>query len=148
MLTSSPESPLSFQKEVKRAEKSNVMDVYSSGEIESMTQSELNSLSSLFTNSTLPPVLGAQTRSSFVQKREFVAKMCEGLSEVEKETEGYLVCGSDAFFPFQDNVHRLARSGVKVIVAPGGSVQDEGVLQTAKDYEMTVFRTPWRLFHH
>jgi AICAR transformylase/IMP cyclohydrolase PurH len=55
---------------------------------------------------------------------------------------------SDAFFPFSDNIHRAKRSGVSYVAAPGGSVQDQQVLDTADTYGMVVARTSWRLFHH
>ncbi|MBQ8801786.1 MAG: phosphoribosylaminoimidazolecarboxamide formyltransferase, partial [Clostridium sp.] len=56
--------------------------------------------------------------------------------------------GSDAFFPFGDNVDRAAKSGVKYIVQPGGSIRDDQVIETANKYGMVMAFTGVRLFHH
>ena len=56
--------------------------------------------------------------------------------------------GSDAFFPFGDNIERAKRSGVSYIAEPGGSVRDDVVIDTANKYGMTVAFTGMRLFHH
>ena len=56
--------------------------------------------------------------------------------------------GSDAFFPFGDNIERAKRSGVKYIAEPGGSVRDDIVIETANKYGMTIAFTGMRLFHH
>lgn len=56
--------------------------------------------------------------------------------------------GSDAFFPFGDNVERARRSGVQYIVQPGGSIRDDNVIATADKYGMTMCFTGLRLFHH
>ena len=56
--------------------------------------------------------------------------------------------GSDAFFPFGDNIERAKRSGVSYVAEPGGSVRDDGVIETANKYGMTVAFTGMRLFHH
>ena len=56
--------------------------------------------------------------------------------------------GSDAFFPFGDNVERAKRSGVRYIVQPGGSIRDDNVIETADKYGMTMCFTGMRLFHH
>ncbi len=56
--------------------------------------------------------------------------------------------GSDAFFPFGDNVERARRSGVQYIVQPGGSIRDDNVIATADKYGMTMCFTSLRLFHH
>jgi phosphoribosylaminoimidazolecarboxamide formyltransferase/IMP cyclohydrolase len=56
--------------------------------------------------------------------------------------------GSDAFFPFSDNVQRLSRSGAKFIAAPTGSVNDLDVLETAEKLGITFVEQPIRLFHH
>jgi len=55
---------------------------------------------------------------------------------------------SDAFFPFVDNVFRAARSGVKYIAAPGGSVNDKGVHDAAEQCGITFVDQSTRLFHH
>ena len=56
--------------------------------------------------------------------------------------------GSDAFFPFGDNIERAKKSGVKYIAEPGGSVRDDVVIETANKYGMTIAFTGMRLFHH
>ena len=56
--------------------------------------------------------------------------------------------GSDAFFPFGDNVERAAKSGVKYIAQPGGSIRDDLVIETADKYNMVMSFTGVRLFHH
>ena len=59
-----------------------------------------------------------------------------------------VTCGSDAFFPFGDNVERARKSGVKYIVQPGGSIRDDNVIETADKYGMVMAFTGMRLFHH
>ena len=56
--------------------------------------------------------------------------------------------GSDAFFPFSDNVERAHKSGVKYIVQPGGSVRDDAVIECCDKYDMVMAFTGIRLFHH
>ena len=56
--------------------------------------------------------------------------------------------GSDAFFPFGDNIERAKRSGVSYIAEPGGSVRDDLVIETADKYGMVIAFTGMRLFHH
>ena len=56
--------------------------------------------------------------------------------------------GSDAFFPFGDNIERAHRSGVKYVAQPGGSVRDDNVIATCDKYGMTMCFTGIRLFHH
>ena len=56
--------------------------------------------------------------------------------------------GSDAFFPFGDNVERARRSGVQYIAEPGGSVRDDNVIETADQYNMVMAFNGLRLFHH
>ncbi len=56
--------------------------------------------------------------------------------------------GSDAFFPFGDNIERAHRSGVKYVAQPGGSIRDEQVIETCNKYEMAMCFTGIRLFHH
>ena len=59
------------------------------------------------------------------------------------------VClGSDAFFPFGDNIERANRSGVKFIAQPGGSIRDDNVIMTCDKYNMVMAFTGTRLFHH
>ncbi len=59
-----------------------------------------------------------------------------------------VVLGSDAFFPFSDNIERAHRSGVKYIAEPGGSVRDDLVIECADKYDMVMSFTGIRLFHH
>ena len=56
--------------------------------------------------------------------------------------------GSDAFFPFSDNIERAKKSGVKYIAQPGGSVRDDLVIEAADNYDMVMAFTGIRLFHH
>lgn len=56
--------------------------------------------------------------------------------------------GSDAFFPFGDNIERAHKSGVKYVAQPGGSVRDDNVIETCDKYGMTMCFTGIRLFHH
>ena len=56
--------------------------------------------------------------------------------------------GSDAFFPFGDNIERAHKSGVKYIAQPGGSIRDDNVVETCNKYGMTMAFTGIRLFHH
>ena len=56
--------------------------------------------------------------------------------------------GSDAFFPFSDNIERARKSGVAYIAQPGGSVRDEDVIATCNKYNMAMVFTGIRLFHH
>lgn len=122
---------LSFKKGIKRPEKSNAIDVFVEGIIDAPSMagtSERRQWESLF--DTVPAPLTAEERK----------KHAATLREV--------VCSSDAFFPFDDNVHRCARSGVKYIAAPGGSVMDDICIQAANEHGIVVARTELRLFHH
>ena len=56
--------------------------------------------------------------------------------------------GSDAFFPFSDNIGRAKKSGVKYIAQPGGSVRDDAVIDCCNQYGMVMAFTGIRLFHH
>ena len=70
------------------------------------------------------------------EKREWLDKMSD------------VALGSDAFFPFGDNIERAHRSGVKYVAQPGGSVRDDNVIETCNKYGMTMCFTGIRLFHH
>lgn len=59
-----------------------------------------------------------------------------------------VVLGSDAFFPFSDNIDRAKKSGVKYIVQPGGSIRDDLVIESANNYGMVMVCNGVRLFHH
>ena len=65
---------------------------------------------------------------------------------LDKNTE--VACGSDAFFPFSDNIERAFRSGVKYVAEPGGSIRDDLVIAAANDHDMVMAFTGIRLFHH
>ena len=70
------------------------------------------------------------------QRREYLSKI-SGAS-----------LGSDAFFPFPDNIERAAQSGVKYVAQPGGSIRDDLVIKACDDYGMAMVMTGHRLFHH
>ena len=76
----------------------------------------------------------------------------EELSDAEKRDwlsrSAGLALGSDAFFPFGDNIERAARSGVVCVAQPGGSIRDDNVIETADKYGMVMCFTGIRLFHH
>ena len=63
-------------------------------------------------------------------------------------TKTDVALGSDAFFPFSDNIERAYKSGVKYIAEPGGSIRDDVVIECADKYDMVVAFTGMRLFHH
>ncbi len=65
---------------------------------------------------------------------------------LDKNTD--VALGSDAFFPFGDNIERAHRSGVKYVAQPGGSVRDDNVIDTCNKYNMAMCFTGMRLFHH
>ncbi len=76
----------------------------------------------------------------------------EPLTAAEKKlwiaAQSGVTCGSDAFFPFGDNVERAHKSGVQYIAEPGGSIRDDHVIATADKYGMVMAFTGMRLFHH
>ena len=63
-------------------------------------------------------------------------------------TQTGVTVGSDAFFPFGDNVERARKSGVQYIAEPGGSIRDDNVIETADKYNIVLAFTGMRLFHH
>ena len=63
-------------------------------------------------------------------------------------TQSGVTVGSDAFFPFGDNVERARKSGVAYIAEPGGSIRDDNVIETANKYGIAMAFTGMRLFHH
>ncbi|MDX1358981.1 MAG: phosphoribosylaminoimidazolecarboxamide formyltransferase, partial [Clostridia bacterium] len=65
---------------------------------------------------------------------------------LEKLTD--VTLGSDAFFPFRDNIDRAYRSGARYIVQPGGSVRDDIVVEACDEYGIVMVNTGTRLFHH
>ena len=69
-------------------------------------------------------------------KEEWLAKLTD------------VAIGSDAFFPFGDNIERAAKSGVTYVAEPGGSIRDDNVIETCDKYDMVMAFTGQRLFHH
>ena len=63
-------------------------------------------------------------------------------------TKTGVALGSDAFFPFSDNIERAKRSGVSYIAQPGGSIRDDLVIECCDKYNMVMAFTHMRLFHH
>ena len=114
---------LHFKKGVKRAEKANAIDNYVTDQI-----GDMNHWLSLF--ETAPQPFTPE------MKREWLKSM-KGL-----------VVSSDAFFPFPDNVDRVAQSGVETIAAPSGSVMDKVVVETCEEKKISMVFTEYRLFHH
>ncbi|MDO4746295.1 MAG: phosphoribosylaminoimidazolecarboxamide formyltransferase, partial [Bacillota bacterium] len=85
------------------------------------------------------------------QWQKFFTKQPEPLTREEKKAwlsqmDG-VALGSDAFFPFSDNIDRAKRSGVKYIAQPGGSVRDDLVIESCNDYGMVMYFSGMRLFH-
>eukprot|EP00667_Euglena_gracilis_P005317 EG_transcript_5356 len=117
-----------WKKGVKRANKSNAIDLYVSGEIAAATAEERKDWEAYFEE--VPALLTPQEKTDFIGQTTDVA------------------LSSDAFFPFSDNVHRARRSGVGYVVAPGGSNNDPAVISAADGYGMVVCHTTTRLFHH
>ena len=70
------------------------------------------------------------------EKKEWIAKNTD------------VSVGSDAFFPFGDNIERAHKSGVKYIAEPGGSIRDDHVIMTCNKYDIAMAFTKIRLFHH
>ena len=84
--------------------------------------------------------------------QQFFKTKPEPLTKEEKKawlaTFDGVSLGSDAFFPFGDNIERAKRSGVKFVAQPGGSIRDDNVIETCNKYNMTMSFTGIRLFHH
>lgn len=116
-----------WAKGVKRPEKSNAIDLYVSGQIPT-SEPEKTEYESKFAE--LPEPLSLAERAEWLGKLKDVA------------------LSSDAFFPFPDNVYRAARSGVKFVAAPSGSVMDKAVFAAADSHNMVYVENPIRLFHH
>lgn len=86
-----------------------------------------------------------------IWEKYFVIKPEKFTAEEQKaylETIDGVSVGSDAFFPFGDNIERAYRSGVKYIAEPGGSIRDDLVIECADKYDMVMAFTKMRLFHH
>ena len=117
---------LEFVDKIRRPDRDNAIDIYISDEYEDILADGVWQQ----TFKTKPPVLTAE------MKKEWIAR-----------NQGVTV-GSDAFFPFGDNVERAHKSGVQYIVQPGGSIRDDNVIATADKYGMVMSFTGVRLFHH
>ncbi len=117
---------LPFKSGMRRADRDNVIDVYISDEYEDVLADGI--WENYFTEKPAP-----LTRE---EQKAYLA----GISGV--------ALGSDAFFPFGDNIERAHKSGVSYVVEPGGSIRDDNVIETADKYGMVVCFSGMRLFHH
>ena len=117
---------LPFKEDIKRAERDNAIDVYIGEEYEDVLSD--GAWEKIFTEK--PSVF---TRE---EKREWLNQMTG------------VTLGSDAFFPFSDNIERAHKSGVQYVAEPGGSVRDDAVIDTCNKYHMVMAFTGIRLFHH
>ena len=117
---------LEFLDNIRRADRDNAIDVYMSDEYEDVLAE------------------GVWQNTFKVKPALFTRE--EKKAWLEKNTD---VClGSDAFFPFGDNIERAHKSGVKYIAEPGGSIRDDNVIETCNKYGMAMAFTGIRLFHH
>ena len=117
---------LQFVDGIKRADRDNAIDVYISDEHDDVLRD--GEWQKVF--KVKPEVLTAQ------EKKEWIAKNTN------------VALGSDAFFPFGDNIERAHKSGVCCIAQPGGSVRDDNVIETCNKYGIAMCFTGIRLFHH
>ena len=117
---------LPFLEGIRRPDRDNAIDLYISEEWEDL----LAEGSWQNTFRTRPEPLTAEEKKEWLAEQTGVA------------------LGSDAFFPFGDNVERARKSGVQYIAEPGGSIRDDHVISTADKYGMTMCFTGLRLFHH
>ena len=117
---------LPFKTDVRRPDRDNAIDVYISEEWEDLL--ETDDWKRVFTAKPEP-----LTRE---EKKAYLAQI-SGVS-----------LGSDAFFPFGDNVERAHKSGVSYIAQSGGSIRDDNVIETANKYHIAMAFTHIRLFHH
>jgi len=118
---------LPFKEELKRADRDNCIDLYISD-----TDSD--------------DVLADGKWQNF-----FTEKPTEFTKEEKRaylDSISGVSVGSDAFFPFGDNIDRAAKSGVSYIAQPGGSIRDDNVIETCNSYGMAMAFTGMRLFHH
>ena len=116
---------LEFKEHVGRPDRDNAIDLFARGDT---PEEELAMLTELLVKATAP--LTSKERELW-------------LGELQGVT-----LGSDAFFPFRDNIDRAYRSGVKYIVQPGGSIRDDVVIQACNQHNMAMVLTGVRLFHH
>ena len=117
---------LPFVDDIRRPDRDNAIDVYISDECEDVLAD--GAWQRVF--KTRPEPLTA------AEKKAWIA------------TQSGVTVGSDAFFPFGDNVERARKSGVAYIAEPGGSIRDDNVIETADKYNMVMAFTGMRLFHH
>ena len=117
---------LPFKEEVRRPDRDNAIDVYIGEEWEDLL--ETNDWKRVFTEK--PPVFTREAKKAWLAKETGVA------------------LGSDAFFPFGDNIERAHKSGVSYVAQSGGSIRDDNVIKTADKYGMAMAMTHIRLFHH
>lgn len=117
---------LEFIDTLSRAERDNAIDVYIGDEYEDVLAE--GKWQNIF--KTKPKVFTREEKRIWISKNENVT------------------LGSDAFFPFSDNIERAYKSGVKYIVQPGGSLRDDLVIECCNKYNMMMAFTGIRLFHH
>lgn len=117
---------LPFRDDVRRADRDNAIDVYIGDEYEDVLRD--GEWQKVFTEK--PEVLTREEKKEWLAKNTGVA------------------LGSDAFFPFGDNIERAHKSGVEYIAQPGGSIRDDNVIETCNKYSIAMAFTGIRLFHH
>ena len=117
---------LSFLPDIRRPARDNAIDLYISEEHDDVLADGV--WQTIFTEQ--PPVLTQEEKAAWIARQSGVT------------------VGSDAFFPFGDNVERAHKSGAQYIVQPGGSIRDDQVIATANKYGMVMAFTGVRLFHH
>ena len=117
---------LPFKDTISRAERDNAIDVYIGEEY-------------------MDVLADGAWEKTFTEKPEVFTRE-EKRAWLDKMTE--VTLGSDAFFPFSDNIERAHKSGVKYVAEPGGSVRDDAVIETCNKYNMVMAFTGIRLFHH
>ena len=117
---------LPFKDKIRRADRDNTIDVYMSDDYEDVLIDGL--WQQFFTEQPTP-----LTRE---EKKEWLATLTD------------VSLGSDAFFPFGDNIERAYKSGVKYVAQAGGSIRDDHVIETCDKYQIVMACTHLRLFHH
>lgn len=117
---------LQFVDGIKRADRDNAIDLYIGDEYMDVLAD--GAWENIF--KVKPPVFTAEEKRAWLDKNTDVA------------------LGSDAFFPFGDNIERAHKSGVKYVAEPGGSIRDDNVIDTCNKYNMAMCFTGIRLFHH
>ncbi|WP_270366640.1 phosphoribosylaminoimidazolecarboxamide formyltransferase [Eubacterium ramulus] len=117
---------LQFVDGIKRADRDNAIDLYIGDEYMDVLAN--GAWENIF--KVKPPVFTAEEKRAWLDKNTDVA------------------LGSDAFFPFGDNIERAHKSGVKYVAEPGGSIRDDHVIATCNKYNMAMCFTGIRLFHH